>query len=128
MSEPRRKADHEPDPNQGPGATVHTIGWYFDRDGNEISLDEYTALHEDPDYRKVARDQVGDLEVITNWIGTDQGPFVRQTRPYVFGTIVRDTVTGEYDDRSELFSATQDAARATHARVLAELNARTDEL
>lgn len=59
---------------------------FFDRQGRRIDYREAVRLLEDVDYRRVAWDAVGDLEVSTVWLGLDHsfglGP------PLIFETMI----------------------------------------
>lgn len=69
----------------------------YDRTGKPISFAKYLALSSDPDYKIVARTQVGDSEVVTAWMGLTQHTD-EQGVEYIFGTI---THSGDkFDDAS----------------------------
>jgi hypothetical protein len=59
---------------------------YFDRAGRMITLAVWAWLREHPDYRRVARDEIGPCHVSTVWLGIDHsfghGP------PVIFETMV----------------------------------------
>jgi len=99
-------------------------GLYFDADGTAISARTWAGLFSDPSYKILARVQVGDLEVITVWMGTDQGcgavP-VADDPPLIFGTIAWRASTNKYLDDLEVFAATAEQALANHAALAARL-------
>ena len=83
------------------------------RDGRRISVSEFTALRRDRTYRFLARDRWRAVEVVTAWLGLDQGGGP-DWPPMIFGTAV---VGGD----REIFAATESEARANHAALLSEL-------
>jgi hypothetical protein len=87
----------------------------YDRQVRRINYTEYRRLHADPLYRFLARDLVNGGEVVTAWLGLDQGD---GDEPWIFGTVTL-SADGTLLDDEEIFSATEDLARATHAEVLA---------
>lgn len=95
----------------------HFAGKYFDRHGQSITWREYADLVKDIDYKIVARTVLGDLVITTAWLGSDQGWWGDGVPPLIFGTIVSNNSV--FVDASELFSATEDSARVTHALVVA---------
>lgn len=46
---------------------------YYDRAGNRIGMEEYSNLHTDTTYKRVAQDVIGQLWVSTVWLGLDHG-------------------------------------------------------
>jgi hypothetical protein len=54
------------------GITLASVDCY-DRDGNPISLAEWGALRDDPEYRTLARDEPDGYLVSTVWLGLDHG-------------------------------------------------------
>ena len=91
---------------------------FYDRSGRRIRYSEYSHLREDPSYRVLARDRVAGGEVVTAWLGTDQGPGDPGDPPSVFGTVTIDAA-GSLVDGQELFSASEAEAFANHAQVVA---------
>lgn len=92
---------------------------YFDRDGEPVSLERYLELHRDAGYRFLERTDVGRLEVVTAWLGLDQG-FGDGPDPLIFGTVALDREAGDgtlWEDR-EVFSATEAQAREAHGRLV----------
>lgn len=103
---------------------------FRDRQGQPMTLRQFNEAASDLDYRLVARTRIegdcaniwghgpaGDCEVITSWLGTDQGFGFEPA--LIFGTIVRHG--GQFDERSERFSPSEEHALATHARMAAKL-------
>ena len=100
---------------------------FFGADGAPISLSAWSELFRDKSSKILARETVGDVEVITAWLGTDQGDAtgsVQDEPPLIFGTIPWRASTGEYLDEREVFAATAAQARANHAALVAQLRAR----
>ena len=60
---------------------------YYDMDGNLITREEWAALMEDPDYRFLARTEVGENVVSTVWLGLDHS-FGEGLMPLIFETMV----------------------------------------
>ena len=90
---------------------------FYDRAGTRVDYATWRRLRDDPGYRFVVRDRVGDLEVVTAWLGRDQGPFADTEVPQIFGTVTR-AADGALLDEEELFAGTETEARANHAAVL----------
>lgn len=59
---------------------------YYTREGAPITVQQWSALHSDLDYVRIARTQLGDVEVSTVWLGLDHnwggGP------PVIFETMI----------------------------------------
>ena len=59
---------------------------YFARNGDEITMEQWTQLFSDHDYKRVALDEVGPYQVSTVWLGLNhnwgEGP------PLIFETMV----------------------------------------
>ena len=117
-----------PDPRLDEVPAVDGEPLFRDRDGHPLTVRRYAKLSSDLDYKIVARTVVGDREVVTAWLGSDQGPFSDDTRPLIFGTIdqVADRATETAADvdetvHGEEFSATESEARAVHDGRVARL-------
>lgn len=93
---------------------------FRDRSGAPISLRRFSELFVDLGYKVVQRDSVGTQTVITAWLGIDQGNPFDADLPLIFGTIVREE-SGEFRNETEIFSSTEEEARATHQAVLSSL-------
>jgi hypothetical protein len=102
---------------------VDGVPMFYDRDGVAITLRAFGELRENWEYRTVARDAVGDFDVITCWLGTDQGPvwLDEGDAPLIFGSIARTRVSGEFLDEREVFSSSLEAARKQHVKLVEEL-------
>lgn len=99
----------------------------YDRQGQRIDYSQYRRLHADLSYRILARDAVGELEVVTAWLGLDQGD---ADRPWIFGTVTLSRQDPAVDEQ-EIFSSAEAEALTTHAEVLAlrvEEHARRDSI
>lgn len=88
-------------------------GLWFDRNGRPIDVEEMVRLSRDHDYRLLARDWVGSVEVATVWLGFDHS--FRSAEPVIFETVV---FGGRMDQYSRRYGTEQEAL-AGHARVLA---------
>jgi hypothetical protein len=95
---------------------VNRPGQYFDAGGVAISMLAWARLTQDESYKVLAREQVGDFEVITAWLGRDQagwgGP------PLIFGTIARRLSTHEFLEEQETFAATAAKALTNQATLV----------
>ena len=106
----------------GPEAAIGS--GVFDRSGRPIDLARYVELYADPGYRVVARDQVGDRQVVTAWLGIDHGPVADSAEPLIFGTVALEA-DGQLWQGRELLAGTETDARRNHdllRRELARLN------
>lgn len=45
-------------------------GLFFDKEGNEISLEKWIELSHIPGYARVGLDKIGNLKISTIWLGT----------------------------------------------------------
>jgi hypothetical protein len=92
---------------------------FYDRHGQPIDLSTLLRLKADPDYRFLARDVVGEVEVVTAWLGTDQLHADEPERPLIFGTV--GLVRGRGSDlfeNTEVFASTEAEALKNHRAVL----------
>lgn len=102
---------------------------HLDRERRPNAGDEHVRLLADVAYRVVRETTAptpegGRVEVVTSWLGTDQGVGVDDAPPLIFGTVVRDTVGDAWRDELEHIHATEDEALAYHERLLAEVTIR----
>jgi len=86
---------------------------YYDREGNQISMDEWINLREDQENRFIDRDVINGFLISTVWIGLDHqfgdGP------PLVFETMVFDQ--REKENWEDIFckrASTEEQAREAH--------------
>lgn len=88
---------------------------YYNRNGEPISVDEWTDLYDDKDYRRVALAKIGDVEVLTAWIGISYGDGTMGS----YESLIFD------DDRGidGCYYATETEAKAGHERIVAALEA-----
>jgi hypothetical protein len=91
---------------------------FLDRQGQVVSIRRFGELFSDPAYKILDRTDVADLQVVTAWMGTNQGDHYNDP-PLIFGTIVF-TPSG-FDDATEHFAATETQALANHAAKVAQL-------
>ena len=94
---------------------------FYDREGQPISLQRFIELRHDHDYRFLARTKVGEVEIVTAWLGLDQGPFADEDRPLIFGTAAVSDREGLVHADQEEFSATEAEALAAHQRLVERL-------
>lgn len=94
-------------------------GMFYDREGNEMSLDEWAdsfMLRHTPEYKQVAFEDMGEARISTVWLGanhnmTGVGP------PLIFETMI---FGGPHDRWTQRYS-TETAALAGHDQVMAAL-------
>ena len=60
----------------------------YDRDGNPLTLEEWSALHGDHDYRRVDQTEVNGYNVSTVWLGLPQGFWQGYEAPLIFETMI----------------------------------------
>lgn len=90
-------------------------GLWYNREGKAIGVAEMVRLCQDHDYRVVARDFVGKVEVCTVWLGFDHS--FRGRAPVLFETVVFGGRMDQYHRRY----TDEAAARTGHAKVLASV-------
>lgn len=90
-------------------------GLWFNREGKAIGVAEMVRLCRDRDYRVVAKDFLGDVEVCTTWLGFDHS--FRGTVPVIFETFVFGGPLDQYHRRY----TSEEAARNGHAKVVASV-------
>ena len=61
-------------------------GGYYDKQGNHITMQQWSVLH-NPEYIRVAKTQVRDMEVSTVWLGIDHS-FFADSAPIIFETMI----------------------------------------
>lgn len=97
---------------------------FWDRSGNPISVRRAIELRADDTYRYLARESAGDWEVITAWLGTDQGGGdIDDAEPLIFGTVARrshGTHTKYWRDL-EWLAATEDEALTNHVEMTTQV-------
>jgi hypothetical protein len=86
---------------------------YFDRQGNPVEFDEWTALYENG-IPQVALAEVGDVNVVTYWLGIDMSFGIIDGPPLIFET----TVFGGPLDQQQWRYTTEEAALAGHDEVV----------
>jgi len=99
---------------------------FFNADGAAITMREWSLLFSDKDYKVLERTPVDGFEVITVWMGTDQGDSlgpVDEEPPLIFGTIGYSPASKTYLDHLETFAATATQARANHGALVTLLAA-----
>lgn len=94
---------------------------YYDRDGRPLTLHEWAAGFEDPEYKRVDEDDVGGVRVSTVWLGLDHGHGAG--RPLIFETMV----FGGVGDGDVWRYATEAEALAGHVRVVRRERRRAGE-
>lgn len=91
---------------------------YYDKDGSEIPRMEFLRKFNDPDYVRVALDEVGEAWISTVWMGLNHAMPPNLTPPLIFETMVGG---GEYDGKQVRY-ATLEEAEHGHRAVVAELH------
>lgn len=88
---------------------------FYDREGKEIKLLEWTRMIENPKYRVVKQTAVKKVRVSTIWLGLDHG--FGKGPPLIFETIIFDK-DSELDQREEKYSTLEEAI-AGHLKAVA---------
>lgn len=99
----------------------------FDRQGRPITVEQYTELLVDDDYKRVALTTVGPYAVSTVWLGADHS-FGTGGPPLIFETMVFATEGGTADLSHDLDCrryATEDEARRGHEEFVVLIGALT---
>lgn len=86
---------------------------YYDKDGSPLTLTEFVEKFEDDNYKRVAFDRIGDVEVSTVWLGLDHQ--YGDGSPLIFETMV---FGGEHDDDQWRYETEADAVDG-HAAAIA---------
>lgn len=103
---------------------------YYDKNGEEITLEQYVELFGDFEYKRIELTEVGPYQVSTVWLGLDHnflgGP------PLIFETMVftSDSWEGKellLDLECQRYS-TEEEARKGHAEYVALIRATTPEI
>lgn len=95
---------------------------YYDRAGNPLKdIVAWTALHEDPNYARVAWTETPDVIVSTVWLGIDHS-FIEGAPPAIFETMI----FGGTRDGWHCRYATEANARAGHAAAVAAMRQPSD--
>lgn len=98
---------------------------YYDKDGRNITLDQYCDLLEsDPKYIFVKQEQVGEFFVSTVWLGVNHN-FIDDSLPLIFETII---FKGEERSTTEIWRyATIEEAIENHDAAVSDLKNGTHE-
>jgi hypothetical protein len=90
---------------------------HYDRAGEPIELEVWAERFGDEDYKRVARDEIGDVLISTVWLGLDHnwgdGP------PLIFESMV----FGGDLDQEQIRYSTESAALAGHADLVERVKA-----
>ncbi len=97
---------------------------YIDRNGEPMSVRDWSLAFSDATNRTLAWTAEGDSEVITMWMGMDSDP-MHHPVPLIFGSIIKSH--GVFSD--EIETATEAEALEAHQKLVDLLTwrARTDE-
>ncbi len=71
---------------------------YFNRKGEEITMDEWATLFEDKEYKVVRKTTVRKSEVSTVWLGSDHG-YGMSDKPIIFETMVFGGIWDQFEQR-----------------------------
>lgn len=110
------------------GRVVRGVEMYYDKEGREVGVEEWSALFEQGD-RHVARDEISEKSVVvsTVWIGLSWALEVEDGgRPLIFETMV--FPEDSYEDLLCYRWATADEAKAGHERLVRDIVAGNVEL
>ena len=95
---------------------------YYDINGDEISLERFSELCRDLDYRRIGRTRVGDAMVSTVWLGINHN--WSEGRPHIFETMI---FKGDDTGEEECWRyPTLERAIAGHQQQVAILELETD--
>lgn len=98
-------------------------GQLFNQAGQPMSAEAWGRVLGMPvEYRRVARDEVGDVTVSTVWLGLDHG-FGMEDAPLIFETLI---FGGDHDGEMMRYP-TRDEALAGHAQAVALVTAEVQE-
>jgi hypothetical protein len=95
---------------------------YYDKQGEPIDLMTWAGLVEDPEYARVALDEVDLYVISTVWLGIDHNFYRPGGPPYIFETMV--FLEGSAEDMSMWRYPTEAAALAGHEATCAEIRER----
>jgi hypothetical protein len=94
----------------------------YDREGKPCTTAFWRERINDDSYRVLAQDKVGEVAVSTIWLGLDHGigyMLGADVPPMIFETMI-------FPGNSSVRYATEEQARAGHAKALAALRARSN--
>jgi hypothetical protein len=113
---------------------VDAVSLYYDRQGEPITLDQWSELRDDPDYFRLGSTHIGPLWISTVWLGLDHSfswPG-HEREPLIFETMVFDqSAEGmrKYDDLDMERYTTEEQALLGHAAMVTKVtNTRKDDL
>ena len=89
---------------------------YYDRQGKEIDILEMGSLHENPNYRCVKQEKVGNYFVSTIWLGMNIN-FFKERPPIIFETMIYNEEAEEIDGYTERYSTEEEAIKGHEVAV-----------
>jgi hypothetical protein len=95
----------------------HEMSEYYGRDGEPMTPDEWLEKFSDFDYKRVALDKIGDVEVSTVWLGLNHN--WGAGRPLIFETL---TFGGPDDGDMDRYATEAEALRG-HEQTVSRLKA-----
>lgn len=100
---------------------VQFLGRFFDREGYQISRDQWEGLVSRIGYRRVMRDEfyypLGNVTICTNWWGLDHS-ISMDNGPLIFQTLVE---YGDGTEKATLYT-TEEQAKAGHTDIVNQHN------
>lgn len=105
--------------------------YYYARNGDEITMEQYLPLFADRTYKIVEQTTVGPYQVSTVWLGLDHS-FGDFSKPMIFETMV--FTSDSWEGRDPLLDlecrrySTEEEARTGHAEYVTLLQATTPDI
>jgi hypothetical protein len=97
------------------------VGRYYGRDGRQLTLDEWSVLFDDDEYKQVAETTIDNLWVSTVWLGLDHNIWGHGP-PLIFETMVFDRGDGTSPwDMDQARYSTEEAARRGHEQMVEQV-------
>lgn len=89
---------------------------YYDKNGDEITMEQWGVLFQDKSYQVLAQDTILDVMISTVWLGIDPGIAIDPDRlPLIFETMI-------FNEENPCYRwATEEQARKEHERLVAEM-------
>lgn len=100
---------------------------FYDKAGVPLSLGQWCQLFEDFDYRRIAHDQIGGVNVSTVWLGIDHN-WSGKGAPVIFETMVFGLADLGLADREQWRWSTLEEAREGHRHIVGAVRQQVDQL
>ncbi len=83
---------------------------YYDREGKEITIDDWAKKFENGDYKVVRKSTVHGMDISTVWLGSDHG-FGMSEKPIIFETMI---FGGPWDQFEQRYPSEEQAVLGHH--------------